>query len=72
MFIGPGSRYTLGLIVLALISIYGLYLIIAAFNKYPASYKSITLTLRGQIILGVFLQAPVLIYIWIGFFTGIL
>ena len=66
---GPGSRYALGLIILALVSIYGLYLILAALNKRPVSIKTITLSLRGQIFFGLLLQAPCLIYIWLGYYV---
>jgi len=72
LFTGLGSRYTLGLIIMILVSIYGLFLLYASFNKHPVSIHNITLSLGFQRILGLLLQVPCLFYVWIGFYAGIL
>jgi len=69
---GPGSRFTIGVIILLFVSLYGLYLLIAALTKNPITIKGITLSLRFQFVLALLLQIPLVIYIWLGFYTKIL
>lgn len=69
---GPAARFTSGLLTLVGLSLYGIYLAVLAMLKNPVTLKGITLSITGRTILAIFLQLPLIAYLWIGYTTGLL
>ena len=51
LFTGPGSRYTLGLIIMIMVSVYGLFLVYASFTNHPDT-KDIVAISGGYVEMG--------------------